>query len=544
MALKVVRDRPPCQGPGPSAMGRGDGDERAAAGPRDNQPRADDSAREIVNRHRLSTRIWHWVNALTVFVMLMSGLMIFNAHPRLYWGAIWRQRRPCLAGDRLDARRGLSAGRRADRPDHRRARPLDRRRRQRVDRRAFPRLGDHPLHLQSRRRRRWHLAFAWVLAIGAHRLLDHVPRQPPLAAALCPAAPSSRPRHFWREVRRPCPAALPHRGGGARATTSLQKLSYVGVIFLLLPVVILTGLTMSPGMNAAWPWLLDMFGGRQSARSIHFICAFLLRRCFILVHLIMVVLAGPLNEIRSMITGWYRRARSEARRQERKRSHDPPAAPCSLGGAGALLAGCDRLNNSAAFRDVLRSSEGLEHGRATADHQPRRRWPANSAGGHVAGLPLQRHGDARTRPNIDRLAAGRFADWRLHGRRSGPAPAFAVARPDPARCRGGPRSPATIASRAGRRSASGPGCRSSLLLDQAGLQHEARYIVFHCMDRFGDRPYYESIDLIDAFHPQTILAWALNDRLLPDPQRRAAAAPGRAPARLQARQISDADRGP
>src|ERR1041384_5697747 len=54
--------------------------------PRDNQPRPDDSAREIVRRHRLSTRIWHWTNALTVFVMLMSGLMIFNAHPRLYWG--------------------------------------------------------------------------------------------------------------------------------------------------------------------------------------------------------------------------------------------------------------------------------------------------------------------------------------------------------------------------------------------------------------------------------------------------------------------------
>src|ERR1051326_6773287 len=53
---------------------------------RDNQPRPDDSAREIVQRHKLPVRIWHWVNALTVFVMLMSGLMIFNAHPRLYWG--------------------------------------------------------------------------------------------------------------------------------------------------------------------------------------------------------------------------------------------------------------------------------------------------------------------------------------------------------------------------------------------------------------------------------------------------------------------------
>jgi thiosulfate reductase cytochrome b subunit len=86
---------------------------------------------------------------------------------------------------------------------------------------------------------------------------------------------------------------------------TLQKLSYFGVIFLLLPVVILTGLTMSPGMDAAWPWLLDLFGGRQSARSIHFIVAFLLV-LFVLVHVVMVVLAGPVNEVRSMLTGWYR----------------------------------------------------------------------------------------------------------------------------------------------------------------------------------------------------------------------------------------------
>src|SRR3546814_11030308 len=72
-------------------------------------------------------------------------------------------------------------------------------------------------------------------------------------------------------------------------------------LFILLPLMVLTGLTMSPGMNAAWPWLLDLFGGRQSARSIHFIIAALLLAFFI-VTLIMVLLAGPYNVIRSMIT--------------------------------------------------------------------------------------------------------------------------------------------------------------------------------------------------------------------------------------------------
>jgi thiosulfate reductase cytochrome b subunit len=68
---------------------------------------------------------------------------------------------------------------------------------------------------------------------------------------------------------------------------------------------ILSGLTMSPSMDATWPWLLDVFGGRQSARSIHFIAAWALVAFFV-VHVVMVVLAGPINEIRSMITGRYR----------------------------------------------------------------------------------------------------------------------------------------------------------------------------------------------------------------------------------------------
>ena len=73
-------------------------------------------------------------------------------------------------------------------------------------------------------------------------------------------------------------------------------------IFVLIPLMILTGLAMSPAMDAAWPWLLEIFGGRQSARSIHFIAAALLV-AFIVVHLALVILAGPVGEVMSMITG-------------------------------------------------------------------------------------------------------------------------------------------------------------------------------------------------------------------------------------------------
>jgi len=76
------------------------------------------------------------------------------------------------------------------------------------------------------------------------------------------------------------------------------------VIVLLLPTMVLTGLTMSPGVDAALPWLTVLFGGRQSARALHFITANLIV-LFVIVHVVEVFLAGAWNEIRSMITGRY-----------------------------------------------------------------------------------------------------------------------------------------------------------------------------------------------------------------------------------------------
>ena len=258
---------------------------------------------ERVRRHRLPTRIWHWINALTVFVMLMSGLMIFNAHPRLYWGdyganadRAWLEigstetRGYLRLGSAQVTTTGL-LGRWTDPNGN-------------IQRRAFPHWATIPSSYSLAAGRRWHLAFAWILAIGliafvaASLLNRHALRD------LAPRLAELRPRNLWHDIRDHARLSLP-TGDAALRYNILQKLAYFGVIFILLPLVILTGLTMSPGMNAAWPWLLDIFGGRQSARSIHFLCAMLLA-AFILVHLVMVVLAGPINEIRAMITGWYR----------------------------------------------------------------------------------------------------------------------------------------------------------------------------------------------------------------------------------------------
>jgi len=84
----------------------------------------------------------------------------------------------------------------------------------------------------------------------------------------------------------------------------LQKLTYLAVLCLLCPLIVLAGLAMSPQLDAGYPWLLWLFDGRQSARTIHFVCAFSLL-AFVVVHLLMVLVSGVWNNIRSMITGWY-----------------------------------------------------------------------------------------------------------------------------------------------------------------------------------------------------------------------------------------------
>jgi Ni/Fe-hydrogenase b-type cytochrome subunit len=225
----------------------------------------------IAYRHRLPTRLWHWLNALTVFVMLMSGLMIFNAHPHLYWGQY---------GANFDHPWLTFSGR------------------------PIPGWATIPSTYNLAAARRWHLAFAWLLVVPlvlflATSLINrHAQRD------LKPTRDELKPAHIWSDVREHARLRFP-TGDAALRYNILQKFSYAAVIFVLLPVMVLTGLAMSPWMSAAWPWLLDIFGGRQSARSIHFIAAMAIL-AFIVVHLVMVALAGPINEVRSMITGRFR----------------------------------------------------------------------------------------------------------------------------------------------------------------------------------------------------------------------------------------------
>jgi Ni/Fe-hydrogenase b-type cytochrome subunit len=222
-----------------------------------------------VKRHRLSTRLWHWLNALCLYVLFTSGLGIFNAHPRLYWGQYGANfDRPWLQLERFGSWITL------------------------------------PAHYSLAMSRHWHLTFAPIFAFALLGYMVWSLFNRHVARDLAFRRGELAPGHIWQDIKDHARLHFP-TGEAALRYNVLQKASYIGVIFVALPLVILTGLTMSPGMNAAWPWLVDLFGGRQSARSIHFIAAFALVAFFV-VHILMVVLAGPVNEVRSMITGRYR----------------------------------------------------------------------------------------------------------------------------------------------------------------------------------------------------------------------------------------------
>jgi len=252
----------------------------------------------LIYRTRLPVRVWHWTNALTIFVMLMSGMMIFNAHPRLYWGQYGANFDPAWLEIGNDGPHGFLAvvglkipttgvlGYAMGTAD------------------AFPPLVTIPSHYDLVAARSWHFFFAWVLVTSWLIFALYALFSRHLWRDLVLKHEEARWSVLWHDIKAHARLHLP-RGEAARHYNPLQKIAYLGVLIFALPLMVLTGLAMSPAMDAAWPWLLVLFGGRQSARSVHFICASGLA-LFIVVHLAMVILAGPFNELRSMITGWYR----------------------------------------------------------------------------------------------------------------------------------------------------------------------------------------------------------------------------------------------
>jgi thiosulfate reductase cytochrome b subunit len=255
-------------------------------------------------RHKWPVRVCHWINAVCLAILLMSGLNIFNAHPALYVGNGSDFDHPALmlgalADDHGNVIQGVTrvAGHQFDTTGVLGASKVD----GQLSNRGFPSWATLPGSNWLAMARQWHFAFAWLLAINAAFFVAWGLFSRHFTCDLAPTGHDIA--HLPREIADHARLKFPH-GEAARHYNGLQKLAYCFVIFVLGPLVVLTGLTMSPTMDAAFPILPAMFGGRQTARLIHFLCAFSFFG-FFLVHIAMVVLSGTWNNLRSMITGWY-----------------------------------------------------------------------------------------------------------------------------------------------------------------------------------------------------------------------------------------------
>jgi Ni/Fe-hydrogenase b-type cytochrome subunit len=255
----------------------------------------------LAYRHNRITRLTHWVNALALTILFMSGLMIFNAYPHLHWGSkaepeeaffsIYAANKDGeirayteLYGLRVETTGFLGL-------QNTEMGPMPR---------AFPSWITIPGFYWLAGGRRWHFFFAWIFALNGlfyfvyNRANGHVGKfilRPRDAPKLLPMM------LYYLRLRKTSPQDGEYN--------PLQKLAYTGIFFILTPLIMASGLAMSPQLDAAFNWLPAMFGGRQSARSFHFLTTFAFA-FFTFGHVLMVATTGIVNNMRSMITGWYR----------------------------------------------------------------------------------------------------------------------------------------------------------------------------------------------------------------------------------------------
>lgn len=209
--------------------------------------------------HALSTRLWHWINAAAIIVLFMSGLNISNAHRYLYWGD--------YGFDPKDA--WLSVIR-------------------------FPGWATIPQHYNLALARDWHILAAWPFGVGLLFIWAAMLANGHFRRNLTTRRSDWTPGAVLASIKAHSPGAAGH------GYNPVQRILYGMVFGVLLPMMVFTGLAISPGFQAAAPWLLDMLGGRQSARSLHFIAAWALFGFFV-IHILLALANWRL--ILGMITG-------------------------------------------------------------------------------------------------------------------------------------------------------------------------------------------------------------------------------------------------
>lgn len=268
-----------------------------------NNGNARQGTRRLVYRHTLPVRIMHWINVLALTLLFMSGLQIFNAHPHLYWGSRSDPNGAILS---IDAERGPSGQPRGitqvgpfsfnttgvlgvSSPEGY------------PELRAFPSWLTVPGPQWLSMGRRWHFFFAWVFVINGFCYVIFSLIRKHLQKDLWPT------RDDWRGFGQSISDHIRFRhpkGEDALRYNVLQKLTYLIVIFVFGSGIVLMGLAMSPRMDAVLQPVLDLVGGRQSARTLHFIIAWAFVG-FVAVHVFEVIVNGLFNHLRGMITGYH-----------------------------------------------------------------------------------------------------------------------------------------------------------------------------------------------------------------------------------------------
>jgi thiosulfate reductase cytochrome b subunit len=239
-------------------------------------------------RHRRWVRICHWIAAASFMALALSGFFILMVHPRLYLGHVGNDLTPALLTLPISNNH---------RPDQLQGRVVF------TDLPGAPVSAErnYSIFNQNGWARSLHFLAAWILvAAGAVYFLlgvfsGHMRRD------LLPRGRELEPRALLQDLRN----HFPRRAGPAGVGLPyglLQKLAYVSVMLVVLPLMVATGLTMSPAVTAAYPILLDVFGGYQTARTIHFF-GFAVLVLFLIVHVAMVIATGFGRQLRAMTWG-------------------------------------------------------------------------------------------------------------------------------------------------------------------------------------------------------------------------------------------------
>jgi len=229
-------------------------------------------------RHSLLVRVTHWLTALAFLALLVTGLEIVVSHPRFYWGEVGNVNTEPLFQIPIPASRSLVP------TGYGYALP---------DQNGWSRY----LHFQSA----WLLVLTGLLYVGAGLFRGHFRRE--LLPTRSDLSARQLTKSLFEHLRFKRPSAEE-----AWSYNVLQRLAYLLIIFVAFPLIIWTGLAMSPSFVSAFPRTVNILGGQQSARTLHFFLTGALV-LFLLVHVFMVILAGFWSRVRLMISG--RAARKE-----------------------------------------------------------------------------------------------------------------------------------------------------------------------------------------------------------------------------------------